>query len=186
MIDLEISLFCKQTGPKYVNKWLKQISLPFLYSPWIVETPELCYKKWPDFYLKLSRSISVNYSTYMLYIFSKMKQDISSSSFLTLDRKRPFPYSTYIYVILEYMLNTFLVYVSIDYWALTDLPFLGYCHPSSTSKYTVESLCSTIESDSALFFMFRTEENSEYRNRIQKDNTEACPFERIEYAFSYR
>ena len=59
-IDLEISLFCKQTGPRYVNKWLKQISLPFLYSPWIVETPELCYKKWPDFYLKLSRSISVN------------------------------------------------------------------------------------------------------------------------------
>ena len=59
LIDLEISLFCKQTGPKYVNKWLKQISLPFLYSPWIVETPELCHKKWPDFYLKLSRSISV-------------------------------------------------------------------------------------------------------------------------------
>ena len=58
-IDLEISLFCKQTGPRYVNKWLKQISLPFLYSPWIVETHELCHKKWPDFYLKLSRSISV-------------------------------------------------------------------------------------------------------------------------------
>ena len=57
--DLEISLFCKQTGPKYVNKWLEQISLTFLYSPFIVETPELCPKKWPDFYLKLSRSISV-------------------------------------------------------------------------------------------------------------------------------
>ena len=49
----------------------------------------------------------INYSTFMLYIFSKMKQDISSSRFLTLDRKRPFPYSTYIYVILEYMLIHF-------------------------------------------------------------------------------
>ena len=33
--------------------------MTFLYSPLIVETPELCHKKWPDFYLKLSRSISV-------------------------------------------------------------------------------------------------------------------------------
>ena len=103
-----------------------------------------------------------------------------------MDWKRPFPIVLIYTCNIGIHANTFLVYVSIDYWALTDLPFLGYCHPSSTSKYTVESLCSTIESDSALFFMFRTEENSEYRNRIQKDNTEACPFERIEYAFSYR
>ena len=27
----------------------------------IVETPELCHKKWPDFYLKSTPSISVNY-----------------------------------------------------------------------------------------------------------------------------
>ena len=46
--------------PKYVNNLLRQISLPFLYFPWIVETPELCHKKWPDFYLKSSPSISVN------------------------------------------------------------------------------------------------------------------------------
>ena len=103
-----------------------------------------------------------------------------------MDWKRPFPIVLIYTCNIGIHANTFLVYVGIDYWALTDLPFLGYCHPSSTSKYTVESLCSTIESDSALFFMFRTEENSEYRNRIQKDNTEACPFERIEYAFSYR
>ena len=71
-IDLEISLFCKQTGPRYVNKWLKQISLPFLYSPWIVETPELCYKKWPDFYLKLSRSISVKPRKFLWEVWNKV------------------------------------------------------------------------------------------------------------------
>ena len=89
MIDLEISLFCKQTGPKYVNKWLKQISLPFLYSPWIVETPELCYKKWPDFYLKLSRSISVYYVVfyisfrqYYTYIVDKRCKRLGSQAWV--------------------------------------------------------------------------------------------------------
>ena len=34
----------------------------------IVETPELCHKKWPDFYLKLSPSISVKAVAQFLYI----------------------------------------------------------------------------------------------------------------------
>ena len=31
----------------------------FFYFPWIVETPELCHKKWPDFHSKSSPTISV-------------------------------------------------------------------------------------------------------------------------------
>ena len=84
-IDLEISLFCKQTGLRYVNKWLKQISLTFLYSPWIVETPELCYKKWPDFYLKLSRSISVNALVLLKIIFLFLNDSLLISNGMWID-----------------------------------------------------------------------------------------------------
>ena len=42
-----------------------------MYSPLIVETPELCHKKWLDFYLKLSRSISVNHQHPCPAIFIK-------------------------------------------------------------------------------------------------------------------
>ena len=77
-----------------------------------------------------------------------------------------------------------IVHVFVIHFMEVNITFLGYCHPSSTSKYTVESLCSTIDSDSALFFMFRTEDTN--KALIQKDNTEACPFKSIEYAFSYR
>ena len=54
----------------------------------------------------------------------------------------------------------------------------GYCHSSSIS---LESLCASIESDSPLFFIFRTTSGNVF---LQKD-TEACPFRNIEYAFSY-
>ena len=77
-----------------------------------------------------------------------------------------------------------MYHVFVIHFMEVNITFLGYCHPSSTSKYTVESLCSTIDSDSALFFMFRTEDTN--KALIQKDNTEACPFKSIEYAFSYR
>ena len=45
----------------------------------------------------------------------------------------------------------------------------------------MESLCSSIESDSALFFMFRTTDD---QNMAKKDS-EACPFSSGDYAFSY-
>ena len=55
----------------------------------------------------------------------------------------------------------------------------GYCHASSGFSGSLESLCSSIESDSPLFFIFRT------RRGDKKLESEACPFKNIEYAFSY-
>ena len=119
-IDLEISLFCKQTGPRYVNKWLKQISLPFLYSPWIVETPELCYKKWPDFYLKLSRSISVKVSLIGYTLLFHWKKVCSK----ILTQKVPalfFFYYSYSYVYFSIFRNTewLLAFWSCFWWIQT-------------------------------------------------------------------
>ena len=50
------------------------------------------------------------------------------------------------------------------------------------SSGSLESLCSSIESDSPLFFIFRTQEDSK---KLLAANSEACPFKNIEYAFSY-
>ena len=55
----------------------------------------------------------------------------------------------------------------------------GYCHASVGFSGSLESLCSSIESDSPLFFIFRT------RRGDKKLESEACPFKNIEYAFSY-
>ena len=60
--------------------------------------------------------------------------------------------------------------------------FTGYCHHASNGfnlDGSLESLCSSIESDSPLFFIFRT------RQGDKKLESEACPFKNIEYAFSY-
>ena len=62
------------------------------------------------------------------------------------------------------------------------LLFTGYCHHASNGfnlDGSLESLCSSIESDSPLFFIFRT------RQGDKKLESEACPFKNIEYAFSY-
>ena len=60
--------------------------------------------------------------------------------------------------------------------------FSGYCHSSSVSA-SLENLCMSIESDSPLFFIFRT--TSRDKNVLLQKDTEACPFRNIEYAFSY-
>ena len=48
---------------------------------------------------------------------------------------------------------------------------------------SLENLCMSIESDSPLFFIFRT--TSRDKNVLLQKDTEACPFRNIEYAFSY-
>jgi len=58
----------------------------------------------------------------------------------------------------------------------------SYCHSSSVSA-SLENLCMSIESDSPLFFIFRT--TSRDKNVLLQKDTEACPFRNIEYAFSY-
>ena len=62
------------------------------------------------------------------------------------------------------------------------LIFSGYCHSSSASA-SLTDLCMSIESDSPLFFIFRT--TSRDKNVFLQKDKEACPFRNIEYAFSY-
>ena len=61
--------------------------------------------------------------------------------------------------------------------------FSGYCHASGAHSSSLEALCTSIESDSPLFFIFRT--TARDKNVFLQKDTEACPFRNIEYAFSY-
>lgn len=60
--------------------------------------------------------------------------------------------------------------------------FTGYCHGSSVSR-SLQSLCASIESDSPLYFIYRTTAGD--KNTFLPKDTETCPFRNVEYAFSY-
>ena len=75
--------------------------------------------------------------------------------------------------------NLYKIHVELKHFFLF---FSGYCHSSSVSA-SLENLCMSIESDSPLFFIFRT--TSRDKNVLLQKDTEACPFRNIEYAFSY-
>ena len=76
--------------------------------------------------------------------------------------------------------NLYKIHVELKHFFL--FFFSGYCHSSSVSA-SLENLCMSIESDSPLFFIFRT--TSRDKNVLLQKDTEACPFRNIEYAFSY-